>query len=578
MDVRRHVTAGRLSELFGEDALETDKFVRTMGWRRVAEQELAAARARDPRRARGLRRRGQRLPRPTRAQPRSRVEYTVLGLGGLDYTPEQWTPVDSLAWLKAMAWDLRGNMDDELDRVLAVGRPHAGRRSPSSTRPTPTTSTAPIVDAGRRRRRRLRAGRHRQRHPQPAPAGVHRRRGRGALEPRCRPRARRDCPALLGRGDGIGSNAWVVDGEHTATGEPLLANDPHLGVSMPGHLDPDGPALPRRSRADCPLDVAGFTFSGVPGRGHRPQRRHRLGLHQPRPGRHRPLPRAGRGRRRWRYDGELRAAARSATRRSRSRRRRRRRSRVRATVHGPLLSDVSTELRDGRRQRAGRRAGATAATAYAVALAWTALTPAPHRRRDPRPRPRDATGTSSARPPPLRGAAQNLVYADRDGHIGYQAPGPVPIRKSGNDGALPVGGLAPARTTGPATTSRSTALPSVLDPEEGFIVTANQAVIGPDYPYFLDRRLGPRLPLASGSATCSSARGRRCRSPTWPRSSSTPATRWPPMLVPYLLDVDLPRGYYARRPAAAARLGLHAARRQRAPAAYFNASGATCSR
>ena len=41
-------------------------------------------------------------------------------------------------------------------------------------------------------------------------------------------------PALLGRGDGIGSNTWVVDGEHTTTGEPILANDPHLGVGLPG--------------------------------------------------------------------------------------------------------------------------------------------------------------------------------------------------------------------------------------------------------------------------------------------------------------------------------------------------------
>src|SRR3546814_2882166 len=39
MDVRRHITAGRLSELFGESTLETDKMVRTMGWRRVAERE-----------------------------------------------------------------------------------------------------------------------------------------------------------------------------------------------------------------------------------------------------------------------------------------------------------------------------------------------------------------------------------------------------------------------------------------------------------------------------------------------------------------------------------------------------------
>src|SRR5207253_379781 len=51
------------------------------------------------------------------------AEYTVLGLGGLDYKPEKWTPVDSLAWLKAMAWDLGGNLDEEVARSrLSVGR------------------------------------------------------------------------------------------------------------------------------------------------------------------------------------------------------------------------------------------------------------------------------------------------------------------------------------------------------------------------------------------------------------------------------------------------------------------------
>ena len=44
------------------------------------------------------------------------LEYTLLGLGGLDYQVEDWTPADSVAWLKAMAWDLRGNMQDEVDR------------------------------------------------------------------------------------------------------------------------------------------------------------------------------------------------------------------------------------------------------------------------------------------------------------------------------------------------------------------------------------------------------------------------------------------------------------------------------
>lgn len=41
MDVRRHVTAGRLSEMFGASQVATDSFLRTMGWRRVADQEIA---------------------------------------------------------------------------------------------------------------------------------------------------------------------------------------------------------------------------------------------------------------------------------------------------------------------------------------------------------------------------------------------------------------------------------------------------------------------------------------------------------------------------------------------------------
>ena len=49
------------------------------------------------------------------------MQYTVLGLGGLDYRPEPWTAVDSLAWLKAMAWDLKGNLDEEIERALVSG-------------------------------------------------------------------------------------------------------------------------------------------------------------------------------------------------------------------------------------------------------------------------------------------------------------------------------------------------------------------------------------------------------------------------------------------------------------------------
>src|SRR6059058_5317154 len=122
MDFRRHVTAGRLSELFGKRSLETDLFIRTMGWRRVADREYdllaPATRAYLDAYSNGVN-----AYLAGKSSTQLSAEYTVLGLGGLDYQPEKWTPVDSLAWLKAMAWDLRGNMDEEVERTrLSLGR------------------------------------------------------------------------------------------------------------------------------------------------------------------------------------------------------------------------------------------------------------------------------------------------------------------------------------------------------------------------------------------------------------------------------------------------------------------------
>ena len=163
---------------------------------------------------------------------------------------------------------------------------------------------------------------------------------------------------------------------------------------------------------------------------------------------------------------------------------------------------------------------------YAVALAWTALEPgttadailALDRASD-----WDEFRAAAA---DFAVPAQNLVYADREGHIGYQAPGRIPIRKSGNDGRLPADGLGAGATTGPATTSPSTALPSVLDPDEGFVVTANQAVVGPGLPLLPHRRLGPRLPLDPDPPAARGG-GRALRRRDGRASSSTPPTRWP---------------------------------------------------
>jgi hypothetical protein len=117
MDMRRHVTAGRVSELFGADTLGTDRFIRTLGWRQVAEAEVELLEAdtlamleayADGVNAWTTGKRGSELS----------LEHALLrvtGAGG--YEPEPWTPADSVAWLKAMAWDLRANMEDELLRA-----------------------------------------------------------------------------------------------------------------------------------------------------------------------------------------------------------------------------------------------------------------------------------------------------------------------------------------------------------------------------------------------------------------------------------------------------------------------------
>jgi penicillin G amidase len=532
MDVRRHATAGRLAEMLGRSALESDRMVRTMGWRRVAEQELALIKP-ETREALDAYADGVNAYLADRSPSRIAVEYTVLNAGGLDYRPEPWTAVDSLAWLKALAWDLRGNMTEEIDRVLALAG-HSAREVADLHPPYPYDEHAPIVRQGA-----VVDGVFEQ----DATAGGTRKPQRPAYTAGQRDvlaRLQRDLdrmPPLLGRGDGIGSNSWVVDGKHSATGAPLLANDPHLGVTLPGVWMQMG--LHCRTVSDaCPLDVAGFTFSGVPGVviGHNADIAwgfSNLGadvtdLYLERV----------RGDE-WRYDGRWRPL-RTHTETIKVAGEDDVALTVRATRHGPLLSDVSDQLAEVGEQAPA--AGATPDDGLAVALEWTAL----------RPRPTadailaldTATDWDSFRAAAASFAApaQNLVYADREGHIGYQAPGLIPIRKSGNDGRLPVAGWRPendwTRDYVPFD-----GLPNLRDPEEGYIVAANQAVAGRDYPYRLtdDWDAGYRSQrindLLADEGELSVKNMLDIQLDDQHPLAAT--------LTPYLLDLDLPRGYYS---------------------------------
>ncbi len=533
MDVRRHVTAGRLAELFGEDALETDKYIRTMGWRRIAEQELALLDS-ETRDALAAYAEGVNAYLEQNGTTELAVEYTILGLSGLDYEPEPWEPADSLAWLKAMAWDLRGNMDDEIARVMA-SLDHTPEEIADlypdydADAHPPIVGTGGVVDEVFEQNATGNSTRN-PRRPAYGPATVK------ALADLRDGLAR--MPELLGRGGGIGSNSWVVDGEHSSTGQPMLANDPHLGVSQPGIWMQAGLHC-REPSADCTLDVSGFTFAGVPGViiGHNADIA--WGFTNLGPDVTDLYLERIEGNT-WIQDGE----AKPLVRRSETIEVRGGEDftlRIRSTAHGPLLSDVSAEL---------STVGANAPTdrprergnGYAVALQWTALQPGTTADAIlALNRAGDWAGFRAAASD-FAVPAQNLVYADRDGHIGYQAPGRVPIRKSGNTGAMPAEGWRSANDwTGDFIAFD--ALPNVLDPEEGLIVTANQAVVDEQYPYFLTddwdrgfRSTRIRQLLESEGELSVEEMARLQLDTTNPMAAT---------LVPYLLDIeDLPSAYY----------------------------------
>ncbi|AKT50221.1 penicillin acylase family protein [Arsenicicoccus sp. oral taxon 190] len=478
MDLRRHATSGRLAEMVGEAGLASDRSVRTMGWRRVAEQELPTLSA-DTRRyltayADGVNAYLDQAGDPTRVAP----EYLLLGLKVRGYRIEPWGPVDSLVWLKAMAWDLRGNYRDELSRARLMAQ---GRSLDEVRELWPaydTAAQAPILSpadwapagghGGRSARRPggIRAGQGQQDQLEQAldrtASGV------GAVVP------------LIGSGEGIGSNSWAVAPSRSATGHALLANDPHLGLTQPGIWHQVGLHCRTVSTA-CPYAVTGFTFAGFPGVviGH--NQRIAWGFTNLDPdvsdfylervkgdqvlkdGRWSPL--------QQRTEVIRVAGGKDET------------ITVRSTTHGPLMSEVASDIADA---AATPGAGTPAAgERTAVALRWTGLDPTTTA--DAIFRINRATDFAGFRKAIASFAvpSQNAVYADVDGHIGYQAPGLVPVRQSGTAGTPP--GYLPA----PGWDSRYDwrgfvpfdQLPWALDPKEGVLVTANQAVTAATTPF-----------------------------------------------------------------------------------------------
>ena len=535
MDIRRHITAGRLSELFGRDTLKADMYIRTMGWRRVAEKELSLL---SPETVSYLDAYSAGVNAYLHAHTPSEMslEYSVLALNGLNYSPEDWTPVDSVSWLKAMAWDLRGNMEDEITRAIASVR-HTPSEIAQLYPPYPYARHRPIVDQGA-----VVDGVYEQgattggtRKPARPPVNA---RAAQSLDGLKHDLAR--LPEMLGKGDGIGSNGWVVDGAHSSTGQPILANDPHLGISVPGVWYQMGLHCTRLSKA-CPFDVSGFTFAGMPGVviGHNQQIA--WGFTNLGPDVTDLYLEKVSGRR-YLYDGKRRRLAMHDESISIAGEEEPFRFTVRATPHGPLLSDVSARLSTVGANAPVEDGAPDRGNGYAVALSWTALVP--RNTFDAIFEIDRATDWDQFRQGARDFAApsQNLVYADRDGHIGYQAPGLIPIRKSGNTGDYPAQGWLPSNDwTGKYVPFD--ALPSVLDPKDGYVATANQAVTGPSYPYYL----GDSWAYGYRSQRIADLIEQKGRLSPDDMSAIQLDTRngFAPTLVPYLLRIFLPSNYLA---------------------------------
>ena len=245
LEFNRRVMHGRLSEILGPATLDTDRTLRKLGVMRAAQAQWDKL----PADARGLLQayaRGINTFHATSSQALP-PEFHVLGV-----KPGEWKPQDSVGWTIMMALDLGGNWGTEFARLSALQKVTTEQLWQLMP-PYPGEAPATRLDL----------------------AALYRDLGvfRGGAEVRtsAAPSGTLHAawPALdewtrgLGHLEGIGSNNWVVAGTHTQSGKPLLANDPHLGLSAPAiwyFARLKAPAMP----GGRPTDVIGATLPGLP--------------------------------------------------------------------------------------------------------------------------------------------------------------------------------------------------------------------------------------------------------------------------------------------------------------------------
>jgi len=436
MDIMRRFAGGEISEILGSEFLAHDREQRILGLRVAAERTLAIASPAD-------RARFEAYARGVNAYIDSHRERLPIEFRILRYSPRPWVPGDSTLIAAQMVKDLNHYpYRDALERekILAKLGPeltadlyvNSSWRDRPPTVPRPTMEDHDTGDEDQHGRSPVDSSVSRNAGPPQNPAGS--------------PESDSDARMV------VGSNNWVVSGAHTVTGKPYLSNDMHLGHQMPnlwyeahlrsGNFDVAGVTLPgvpfvivgHNQRIAWGFTNVGPTVEDVYIETFNPDGQY-LTPEGWKPAEHRREVIHVKGKSDVVLDVAL-------------------------TRHGPIIS----ELVPGETRK--------------LALRWTLYdgTHAPFFDVDSAQNWEQFRAAFSAFDAP----GQNVVFADVDGNIGYQATGKVPIRASG-DGSLPENGSDNAHEwTGYIPFDK---LPSVYNPPAGIIATANGRITAEHYAY-----------------------------------------------------------------------------------------------
>jgi penicillin amidase len=453
MDLLRRASAGELSEIFGSVALNFDKENRTLGMRQAAER---AASERDPETRALLESYAQGVNRYMEER-RSRlpIEFTLLR-----YEPRPWTTADTYLISLYMWKTLTSTWKWKLNRQWITNQAGSERARELFVEDSPLDHF--IVGAS-------------------AETPARRSDSDRALASNILPTRGGDSPAVQGAwasaqnflaqfeeesSEIIGSNNFVVSGAHTKSGKPLLANDTHLGLSVPGiwyliHVTASG------------WNVEGFALPGAP------------------------LVIIGHNDRiAWGFTNsnadvqdlyvETFESEKSTSYRANGKW-------LRADVRKEIIHvrnapDVELDVLVTRHGPVVSRSPAGDGT-RAYALRWTALEPGGLDFGFPILGRAKNWAEFIEISRHVAGPGQNTIYADVDGNIGFTIPARIPIRAKG-DGVLPVPGDTDEFEWKGSIPFED--LPRALNPPEGIIATANARTVGPGYKYFVsDRWAGP---------------------------------------------------------------------------------------